>query len=529
MEYIQLTLDDYIQCKTEIKENLGGIVKGFVRIGWQLTRINNSQAYKHDGYNTIAEFAKAEYGMNPSGVSRFMSVYERYSLSGDTPELKEQYRDFNFSQLTEMLQLSEEDRAMILPEAGKEDIRELKRFNKENEYNPDALTNWQQETEEPLKNAVLEFFRERKEALNALYESEAYRENNIEEMKAIVRCGRVTFKKNGVFLIMYNENLFVKNKNERHCDVTWEEFFSVVREVFDGSAAGGCTWENYFKPECQNNAYESEKTENETAIVKQNQKSEYSKEENTEQEEEKGQKTAIEEQIPGQKEIGDYPEVLPVAPAQMNEPEKTTGCIHRPEFQCALPEAAQEEPEHSLGNKRYNPLFIRDYLEKEGRNLKEYLTIEDMPMVVVMKQEALVKGMQILLKEAEAPEEIEETEEPVQPPLPLMKNNDQRRGWLRSYKDWGLWYKDEHIGARYYKYDFENGARLIAEVYITPKNGNIPEFESCYIHLVGGPEAPKGTNGIGKWSTHKTYDRYPHSETELVEFLKEVQKKGKDR
>ena len=63
MEYMQLSMDDYIQSKNEIKQELGGIVKSFVRIGWQLTRIDKSGAYKHDGYNTIAEFARTEYGM----------------------------------------------------------------------------------------------------------------------------------------------------------------------------------------------------------------------------------------------------------------------------------------------------------------------------------------------------------------------------------------------------------------------------------------------------------------------------------
>ena len=35
MEYMQLSMDDYIQSKNEIKQELGGIVKSFVRIGWQ--------------------------------------------------------------------------------------------------------------------------------------------------------------------------------------------------------------------------------------------------------------------------------------------------------------------------------------------------------------------------------------------------------------------------------------------------------------------------------------------------------------
>ena len=113
----------------------------------------------------------------------------------------------------------------------------------------------------------------------------------------------------------------------------------------------------------------------------------------------------------------------------------------------------------------------------------------------------------------------------IQPPLPVMKNNDQRKEWLRKYKEWGLWYTDEHIGARYYKYDFENGTRLIVEEYDPEPvhNSSWVSNEPYYMHLVGGPE-PERNNGIPKWTYHSKYNKYPNSETELVEFLKGVQK-----
>lgn len=122
-----------------------------------------------------------------------------------------------------------------------------------------------------------------------------------------------------------------------------------------------------------------------------------------------------------------------------------------------------------------------------------------------------------------APADSSETS--IQPPLPVMKNNDQRKEWLRNYKEWGLWYTDEHIGVRYYKYDFENGARLIAEEYDPEevKDSWWTHIETSYMHLVGGPE-PDRKNGIPKWTYHSKYNRHPNSETELVEFLKEVQK-----
>ena len=117
------------------------------------------------------------------------------------------------------------------------------------------------------------------------------------------------------------------------------------------------------------------------------------------------------------------------------------------------------------------------------------------------------------------------SETSIQPPLPVMKNNDQRKEWLRNYKEWGLWYTDEHIGARYYKYDFENGTRLIVEEYDPEPVHNSPwaPNEPYYMHLVGGPE-PERNNGIPKWTYHSKYNKYPNSETELVEFLKGVQK-----
>lgn len=112
--------------------------------------------------------------------------------------------------------------------------------------------------------------------------------------------------------------------------------------------------------------------------------------------------------------------------------------------------------------------------------------------------------------------------------LPIMKNNDQRKEWLRNYKVWGLWYEDKNIGVKYYKYDFKNGARLIVEEYEPdPRNQNswwVSNLtESHYMHLVGGPE-PEHKNNIPKWTYHTRYNKYPNSESELVEFLKELQK-----
>ena len=328
MEYTQLTLDDYIQCKNDIKNNLGTIVKSFVRIGWLLTRIDKSGAYKNDGYSTISEFAQAEYGMNKSGTSRFMKIYEKYSVLGDTPELKDEYKDFNQSQLTEMLQIPEEDYAMLHPEANKEDFRELKRFNKENDSNPVNLWNWKEAKtpEEKLKATVQEFFRGNKEILNDFYGKSLSVKDLAEE---ICPSGSRSYRKGTVFLMFYTleQGIMVKIFGETPTKMTYQEFADHTKQIFDAVAAGEETWDNYFgerNVDPNETLEEPDHSGEDTSMVP---------EQNTEIPEQilpnVGQENDIpgrDDQIPGQDNIQNHPEYMPpelkVAPAQRTEEQK---------------------------------------------------------------------------------------------------------------------------------------------------------------------------------------------------------------
>lgn len=184
----------------------------------------------------------------------------------------------------------------------------------------------------------------------------------------------------------------------------------------------------------------------------------------------------------------------------------------------AWPEDLKDIPIPSTGN-------LSIYLQKQEDLLKQMTEVEKeeagFPELVIKKQQMLVAGLRILKNIVEDCQE-----KPEQPGLPIMKNNDQRKEWLRNYKSWGLWYTDNHTGVKYYKYDFENGARLVVEEYEKeplPENSWYVLEEPYYMHLIGGPE-PDRKGGIPKWTYHSKYNKYPNSETELVEFLKEIQK-----
>lgn len=171
---------------------------------------------------------------------------------------------------------------------------------------------------------------------------------------------------------------------------------------------------------------------------------------------------------------------------------------------------------------------ITDFLYRKETKLKEMIKVEEeepgFPHMILMQQQMLVAGLRIIKNIVEDCQS-EEAEEPEQVPLPIMKNNDQRKEWLRNYKSWGLWYEDKNVGIKYYKYDFVNGARLIVEEFApdpSEKSQWYTPGEHHYMHLVGGPE-PECKNGRG-WNYHSRYNKYPNSESELVEFLKEIQK-----
>lgn len=109
----------------------------------------------------------------------------------------------------------------------------------------------------------------------------------------------------------------------------------------------------------------------------------------------------------------------------------------------------------------------------------------------------------------------------MQQELPALKNNDQRKQWLSEYKNWGLWYRDGNIDVNYYKFDFPDGSRLVAAEYPQRfcywKSGRKDEH---YFHLL-----EKNKMGY-KTRYDEQYRQQTDSETYLVEFLKNIQKKG---
>lgn len=326
MEYVQLTLDDWVQMKQKLKQELLGVKQSFVRIGYALRQIDDQKLYEQDGYKSIAEFAQAEYGLGPSITSRFMSINREYSIDGYSEHLRPEYADMGRSQLEEMLKLPESDRQMIRPETSREDIRELKRFNKSE---PDA------EQADSIEKLVRKFYEIHPETVKELEQSTAYAEWNVEKMAEIVNpSGTKTFRMGLFFAAMYEQNLQIKQFGQTPWPMSWKEFFEISKKIFEKKHE-----ETAMEQEATREEHEQEETSEDQTIHQKNDSDEGEMEAEEQPPEDVHPKTQQKEKT----------ETTPIAPAQSEMPEtivnteKETISVDPKEPEREAPKSTEEE------------------------------------------------------------------------------------------------------------------------------------------------------------------------------------------
>lgn len=331
----QITLNEWMQWKEDIRKKLRETASNFVYIGYRLKQIRDSGMY--DGSENIFEFAEKEYGLSKSVVSRFMAINDKFSKHGNSIELRDEFVGLNQSQLTEMLTLPVSDYEMVTEETSIKEIRELKAFEKdamnppEDESgteepengstmqvaeNPESgnepdngtpaaaepVATSQQKEWTPLQKCIIDFFRDKLDLLRQVNENIA-EEKIVAEL--IAPSGSVTHRKGLVVLTMksYDKGVMYKQMGvPLPISMTWEKFIAEIDSIF----IEGQTWniENKIKeiypetvqkePEIVQKPQKTEiKPQKTEEIVKEPQRSEPVA---TSQQEEKGKEDTVEEE-----------------------------------------------------------------------------------------------------------------------------------------------------------------------------------------------------------------------------------------
>ena len=221
MEQIELNLQ---QAKQEIREEMTKTAQSFVIIGYRLRQILDSGAYMQDGYNDFNEFAKKEFGLSQSGTSRFMSINKNYSENGYGPVLREEYRGYSCSQLTEMLSLTEDDRTMISGEMPVSQIREVKNFVRE-EDKMDGQTNlFEQSVDTRL--LYLEMFQGKAKELRHLLEDGM---DEKEVCETINPSGSRVFRHKTIMIVM-GEQVTIRVFGGNQEKITYMDLLNDIRQ-----------------------------------------------------------------------------------------------------------------------------------------------------------------------------------------------------------------------------------------------------------------------------------------------------------
>ena len=236
MEYIQMTLTDWQNMKKEIERDLLNVKMAFVRIGYNLRQIEEQELYRQDGYNSIAEFAKAEYNLSASTVSRFMAINRRFSLNGNSQLLDARFTQYSSSALQEMLTLPDDDLDLITPETKRETIRDIKKFNAQQtdtEDKPEAQTEELPEENSPLRMLIKEFFNQNPKLLDRLYQTDGFPDGDTAKLREIVNPSGSRSIRSGFWIMIMNESdLRYKPFGGKAETLTWEEFMTETDRIY---------------------------------------------------------------------------------------------------------------------------------------------------------------------------------------------------------------------------------------------------------------------------------------------------------
>lgn len=127
-------------CINEVKEN-------YLKLGKLFDYVVRKQYYKQLDYKSFEEFIEGEYGFSRSTGKNFIAIYRKFAKAEDDSfntcyiELKPEYKDYNMSQLVELVAVSEDKIKEFKPTMSVKAIRENKAYLKakeqlENELDP---------------------------------------------------------------------------------------------------------------------------------------------------------------------------------------------------------------------------------------------------------------------------------------------------------------------------------------------------------------------------------------------------------
>lgn len=398
-----------------IRSNMQSAVRNVIATGYFLKHIRDNQLYLEDGYQNVNEFAMDRYGFSASTVSRYIARNTKFSKGGNSPYIDEKFKEFNKSQLQEMLGISDEQLEQVTPDMTVREIRSLAR--------PKEIPYIEIPGQTELKDIPGVMPEEKTES----FEASTAELFDVEEDENMVQAvtGKPISQEIPVAELMEEEDAEIATSqllpeetaaNEQrnkpvdaaekqqmgHCLHRPEYECSLPKEYMHRSGSGTdcaheCCWECVKHGECKLECNSS----------------------------------------------ADRPET---------------------EEEIATSQTDTEASENEM-KERTDMEILRELLERKKQLLSKCLGTPgiDKSDEHIRMQKLEVGALASMLCELEDLEE--KKDRPKQLELPQLKNNDQRAAFIDAYETWTLWIDNQETGERYYRYDLPDGTSFVIKTY----------------------------------------------------------------
>ena len=299
----------YEEYKQELDTELRKTTEGFVRIGYLLKVAKDTDVLKESGYANVYEFAQAEYNIDKSQVSRFISINDRFSEGGYSDRLKEEFKGFGHAKLTIMLQLPDEINTELSPEFTKSEIQALREeYDAEQsvtdlEVLMEGEDREQKEMDNNLYKVIHQLGKDEPELYVKLFETVDNGPAEVQEIMApdeekiysirIMGVGRLMLSVKSIDRPLTITNMRSGEKEE----YSWDDMVDILRSTMAFAETAEESWETVYGEKYPKKEPPKKETKVKKAAPPKKKEPEKLVEE--------------EEQIPGQDNVMNHPEYLP--------------------------------------------------------------------------------------------------------------------------------------------------------------------------------------------------------------------------
>ena len=561
-----ISLED---AKTFIKSNITTAARSFIAIGFYLKCVRDRGLFAEDNYQDVWDFAKSEYGISKSTASRYMSMNDRFSENGNSPNIKTEYRAFGKSQLQEMLYLEDEQLEQVKPGDRVEDIRNLRRPKEIPYIELPGQMDFEIDFPDILPPDLIE-------------QPVALQKQTFEMNVVDLLSGE---DQESVAISQQDQREEQETKTERTQEFSTAPTGCPYREAYSctipvenrtipgdgGNCGSSCCWSCKFHGACMlecnaSAGRDGANPEYDTAWFVR----EWAKRSPGDLKKVLGAcrrgSTNAERAKAAQEEISPYGAYchccweydfsfhgfaggidLKIGKVEahlkygrfvqelMNlYPDFVEPVSEEPESVPELEESVPRSSENIIDGKyvevaQEQELSAQSILEKEKAELQNWIKafqeegLEMPPMVE--RQKIIVAALTTMVEHMEAPEPVNQE----QPELPILKNNDQRAAFIDAYKTWPIWIETKETGERYYRYDLSEKAAIVVKVYWkhsweSYKESKDYEYGAQQYYLMGVKSEWHNGKNVYVEDESRSFYECGTNRSALVEYLKDFQK-----